>query len=508
MKIHKICVIGAGISGLTTAKIFIEEGYDVTIFEKQSGLGGVWEKSRTYPKLTTQNTKDTYCFSDYPMPESFAEFPTAKQMREYLESYASYFGVINRIHLKTEVTNVYRKSQENEKWVVRIKFEDTQTNLKEEEHIFDFVVICNGTFNVPRVPLITGKEEFIASGGTVLHSSQFNNTSLIQGKRVIVVGFGKSAADIATLAAETAKECSLVFRRALWKIPKRFFNKIVYKDLMMTRFSEMWIPYRKRRGVEKLLHKFGKPLVWAFWRTNEMIVRSHYHLAQMEMLPEVKIDKTLTCTANLAPEGFYEYINSGKIQAIKSSIASFIPNGIELANGEKLNADVVIFGTGFSQNISFLEEKYRNLVMDENGNFRLYRTILNPDVPNLAFIGYNSSFFCPLTSEVAAWWLLEYIKGNLLLPSPSQIHREIDAEFVWIQRNLSKDLPVGVCVSSFGYHHLEDLVEDMGLDLHRQGTKQIQGLMKSINPFAYQKIRQKLKNRNSQQTNYVEIPKR
>lgn len=146
--------------------------------------------------------------------------------------------------------------------------------------------------------------------------------------------------------------------------------------------------------------------------------------------------------------------------------------------------------------------------MNENGDFRLYRTILNPDVPNLAFIGYNSSFFCPLTSEVAAWWLLEYIKGNLLLPSPSQIHQEIDTEFTWIKRNLPKDLPIGTCVLSFSYHHLEDLIEDMGLDLHRKGTKQIQGIMESINPLAYQKIRQKLKNRNPQQTNYVGIPKR
>ncbi|NJL62709.1 MAG: NAD(P)-binding domain-containing protein [Methylacidiphilales bacterium] len=508
MNIHKVCVIGAGISGLTTAKTFIEEGYDVTVFEKQSGLGGVWEKSRTYPKLTTQNTRDTYCFSDYPMPESYSEFPTAKEMREYLESYASYFGVINQIHLKTEVTQVYKEVREEGKWIVRIKFEDNQASLKEEEHIFDFVIICNGTFNVPRVPSITGKEEFIASGGTILHSSQFTNTSLIQGKRVVVVGFGKSAADIANLAAETAKECSLVFRRVMWKIPKRFFNKIIYKDLLMTRFSEIWIPYRKRRGVEKLLHKFAKPLVWAFWRTNETIVRSQFKLDRVGMVPEVKMDKALTCNGNLAPDGFYEYINSGKIQAIKSSITRFLPNGVELANGKKINTDVVIFGTGFTQNISFLQEKYRDLLMNENGDFRLYRTILNPDVPNLAFIGYNSSFFCPLTSEVAAWWLLEYIKGNLLLPSPSQIHQEIDTEFTWIKRNLPKDLPIGTCVLSFSYHHLEDLIEDMGLDLHRKGTKQIQGIMESINPLAYQKIRQKLKNRNPQQNNYVGIPKR
>ncbi|MGB3559114.1 MAG: FAD-dependent oxidoreductase, partial [Geitlerinemataceae cyanobacterium] len=77
MKVNTVCVIGAGVSGLASAKVFLEEGYDITVFEKQKGLGGVWEKSRTYPGLTTQSPRDTYAFPDYPMPVSYPEWPSA-----------------------------------------------------------------------------------------------------------------------------------------------------------------------------------------------------------------------------------------------------------------------------------------------------------------------------------------------------------------------------------------------------------------------------------------------
>lgn len=221
-----------------------------------------------------------------------------------------------------------------------------------------------------------------------------------------------------------------------------------------------------------------------------MVVRSHFQLARYGVLPDIPMNQGLTCTANIAPDNFYEYIKLGKIQSWKTSIARFTANGVELANGKSLEADIVIFGTGFTQNISFLEDKYRNLVMDEEGNFHLYRSIIHPDVPNLGFIGYNSSMFCQLTSEVASWWMLEYIKGNLVLPETWQIYREINTNFRWTQRHLPADFAVGVCVVPFSFHHLEELLEDMGLlGSHHQP---IQGIMECLDPLVYQQVKQKL----------------
>ena len=283
MNIQTVCVIGAGVSGLVAAKTFLEEGFDVTVLEKKPGLGGVWEKSRIYPGVTTQSSRHTYCFTDYPMPDDYPEWPNGEQVQKYLQSYADNFGVSERICFQTEVTNISRKTEKQKNWIVSIKTDD-EDEIKQENLEFDFVLVCNGTFNIPKMPVLAGKEDFIAAGGKILHSSQFNDNSLIKDKRVVIVGYGKSACDIATLAANTAKESTLLFRRSLWKIPKYFFNKIHFEDILMTRFAEIWLSYRKKKGIEKFLHSVGKPLVWSFWRFNELILRKQFSLDNSHLI--------------------------------------------------------------------------------------------------------------------------------------------------------------------------------------------------------------------------------
>src|SRR5512143_3727213 len=90
---NRVCVIGAGIAGLVTAKVLKEDGFDITVFEKHSELGGVWAASRTYLGLRANNPRETYAFSDYPYPETADDFPAAEQVRSYLGSYADHFGL-------------------------------------------------------------------------------------------------------------------------------------------------------------------------------------------------------------------------------------------------------------------------------------------------------------------------------------------------------------------------------------------------------------------------------
>jgi len=99
----KIAIIGAGFAGLSSAKVLKQFGHEVTVFEKESDVGGVWSASRRYPGVTTQNNKGTYHLSDFPMPASYPEFPSGEQVQAYLESYADHFGVTPHLRLNTEV---------------------------------------------------------------------------------------------------------------------------------------------------------------------------------------------------------------------------------------------------------------------------------------------------------------------------------------------------------------------------------------------------------------------
>jgi dimethylaniline monooxygenase (N-oxide forming) len=512
MTIKQVCIIGAGVSGLVSAKVFLEEGYEVTVFEKQQGPGGVWEKSRTYPGLAIQNPRDTYAFSDYPMPSSYPEWPSAEQICTYLESYANHFGVSQRIKFGAEVIKVERKVEDSLGWAVKVKFQNCNQGALEVKYEFDFVIVANGTYGIPHIPTLPGMDKFIASGGQVLHSKDFNNEFSITGKRVVVVGFGKSATDIAAVAANKAKECTLVFRQALWKFPKFFLGLFNIKYIFLTRFAESWMPYHRLQGWEKFLHTIGKPLVWAFWRINETILRLQFPIDKYGLLPDQPMNKLIGCSMGLVPEGFFKYIQEGKIRLEKTAINQFLPEGLELSNGQKLQADVVIFGTGFRQDIPFLEDKYRKCVFDNQGIIHLYRHLIHPKVPQMGFLGYNYSVCAQLSSEIGAHWLLEYAKGNISLPSQQKMLEDVKAELEWRQKDRPYAFVSGACITPFTFHYIDELMQDMGLKTRRQSSIRLVNLMMPADPSVYKNLRQELQSQklstdNSQFNETVEVVK-
>ena len=97
----KVGIIGAGFAGLSTAKVLRAFGFEVTVFEKEPDVGGVWAASRRYPGLTTQNPRTTYALSDFPMPASYPEWPSGQQVQAYLQSYAEHFGLVPFLRMST-----------------------------------------------------------------------------------------------------------------------------------------------------------------------------------------------------------------------------------------------------------------------------------------------------------------------------------------------------------------------------------------------------------------------
>ncbi len=484
-----VCIIGAGVSGLVAAKTFLEEGYNVTIFEKSQELGGVWEKSRTYPGVTTQTPREIYSFSDYPMPQSYPEWPTGEQVNRYLQSYSQFFGVTERIQFNTEVIQVERTLSTSSKWLVTVGL-TAHNSLRIEKYYFDIVLIGNGTCHTPNIPDFPGIDRFINSGGTVFHSSQFNDLNLIRDKRLIVVGFEKSATDIVTLAVNKASECTLIFRQASWKVPRYFLGIINIKNLMLTRFGEMWFRYHKLNGIEKVLHTIGKPIVWAFWRIMERIFRIQFRLDACKLVPEKPIEEMMTCTLSVATRGFYKYVFHGKIHAKKSKNIQFIDDGIKLDDGEKVSADIVILGTGFRQSVPFLEEKYQKHIVDRNGVFHLYRNLIHPDVPQMGFVGYNNSLSCMMSAELGSRWLVEYFKGNLALPSRSKMLEAIHTTLEWRYRERARGLFSGTCVLPFTFHYFDDLMNDLGVRVRQNGS--LSEIVKPLSPSSYKDLKQEL----------------
>jgi cation diffusion facilitator CzcD-associated flavoprotein CzcO len=100
-------------------------------------------------------------------------------------------------------------------------------------------------------------DSFVNAGGEILHSTRFHSTETSRDKRVIVVGYSKSASDIVTVATETAKSAHLVFRGAKWKIP-RYVKGINVKYLLLNRLGEAFIkPEHQHNKMDRFVNKIG-----------------------------------------------------------------------------------------------------------------------------------------------------------------------------------------------------------------------------------------------------------
>ncbi len=473
-----VCVIGAGVSGLVAAKIFSQEGAKVTVFEKEPDLGGVWTPRRVYPSLTTQTPGNQYAFSDFPMPSHYPDWPSAAQVLDYLRRYANQFKIAPLIRYGTTVQRVHQRAGRGSGWSVTVSDPSGTTST----HEFDFVIVCNGTFSTPSRPIIPNEAQFTESGGSVLHSSELVDAQLVAGKRVVVVGFGKSATDIATYATETAREVHLVFRRLIWPVPRFLGGLLHVRYLCTSRLWESLMPPLYPEQKQSWGHRLWRAVPPLCWRGMEKLLARQFGLTESQMRPAHSFGDQITTGFLVSPEGFFDHVKSGKIRTHHATVTRFDNQGVELSNQERLSADVVILGTGFRQELPFLDSDVREIIVDREGRFHLYRYLLNPEIPDLGFVGYNSSLFTPITSELGARWLAAYRFGRMTLPAKETMHDSIESELKIGKavRPLARRF-TAVNVAPYTYHYLDTLLRDLG---HGERVQKLRALIPFLKPFA------------------------
>ena len=477
-----IGIIGAGVSGLVTAKTLAEHGFEVVIFEKETELGGVWISSRRYPNVTTQNTRDTYTFSDFPMPKHYPEWPTGVHIQEYLTNYAKQFGILSSIRFNTKVENAEATANG---WVIK-----TNQGGKLDEVEVDFLVVCNGVFSEPNMPRIQGSELF---KGEIMHSTQFRQEHLdaAKDKKVAVVGFAKSAHDILSQVGNVSEQPICIYREAKWKMP-RIFLGLNFKYLLLHRFGESLFPYRFLYGIHKFLHgAAGKPVTNLIVKGLGKLVATQLKMKKSGLLPDKPFDSIASCSIGLTSDNFYERAAKGEIQLEKGEIKQFEADGVILNNGKKLQTDMVVFATGFRQRVPFFDQSVSTRLVNQKGLFQLYRNVLPVGVANLSFVGYNPSLFTPFTSELAAHYTAQYIKGQLNLPEVEAMKTEVSRHQEWLLQRAPNSHAAGTCVIPFSFHHADELMSDMGLKKRRTNNP-LKEFMAPFNPGIYKGLTQEL----------------
>ena len=455
----KVAVIGGGVSGLAAAKAFDEKGHMVCGFERSHDFGGVWELSRSYPDVQTQSPKDLYCYTDHPMPDDYPEWPKGPQVHAYLHSYADKHDLARLFRLNTAIKSMERRADGAAGWTLTI-----EAGGHEWREDFDFVSICTGQFSEKNIITHPGQDDFVAHGGTVMHSSEYTDPSACKGKDVVVLGGSKSATDIAVNAANNgAKSVRMVYRENVWRVPY-FVGGINFKRLLFMRAQEQQFNQWGKSPLQRIIAAVLKPLVWVNFRGLETLLMAQLKMKKHNMVPKMPIEKDVSCSIPIMTPGLLECLDAGTITPVLGTFDSYTSDGLKLSTGDTVPCDMAILAVGWKLGVPFLPQDYQDKLIEDDGQYRVYRLAVNPDLPDMGFVGFNSSFCTVLSADMIANWLVRYADGQLKnQPTDGAMNENIEMMLNWkrVERPAAK-VYGGLCSAPFHFKHFDELLADMG----------------------------------------------
>lgn len=383
---YRVVVIGAGMAGLTAAEMLKNAGMDFTVYEKADEVGGTWREN-TYPGLYVDVPSRLYEFPFQPHPWS-REFAPAAEIQEYITKVSHCRGLRKFIRFNEEVISAVFGA--DGRWHL--------TTAKGEKDIADAVLFGTGFLRVPILPEIEGRESF---AGPAFHSSQWDHGIALRGKRWAVIGAGASGVQITEALAWEGADVTQFIRRAQWvqireNPPKSWLENFLIR-----------LPPAYRRMQKKAWDNYS---VIDSWRLKpgprREAVRKMYNgfietIRDPELRRKLTPDYHLGCTRiPKSDRNYYEAIQLPNVRIESERISRIVPQGIVLADGRRIDVDVLVFATGYDAHAYMRPTKVtglNGLTIDElwkDGSYA-YRGVALPGFPNL-FVLYGP--FAPVNN--------------------------------------------------------------------------------------------------------------
>ena len=402
-----VAIIGAGQSGLTTCKTFVEKNVNVIVFEK-TNYNGLFNNIVEKDYFKWSSSKFISGFSDFPIPKEYPTWMTINQYINYLNSYKKRFNLDKYIKYNTEVINCIPKK---DKWLITYK---NKNNIK--YIIVDKIIITTGLNSIPKFPKINNYT------GTIFHSDDIYKMSKndwklkFKNKKILILGGGESAFDIGHIVVNNTKKVFFASKNYIEWFPEWGHNNNEFKkcrkikpvyffynypsDTMLT-----YLEYSLPNPVSGLWHNYGR--LFFLGGNNKC---THTHLGK-------KIHDTKLCDITKTPSSlFSKYVvkRTAFMCDINNNLVNIINYPIKFYNKKVItkketvdDVDIIICCTGYKKKFTFIDEKYYKC--------NLIKKIICTKNNNLAFIGFTRPTMGSINNiaEMQSWWTYLYFTNNL-----------------------------------------------------------------------------------------------
>jgi cation diffusion facilitator CzcD-associated flavoprotein CzcO len=390
-------VIGAGISGLTAGKMLGDYAVPYTCFETSDRVGGNWAfgnpngHSSAYRSLHIDTSKHRLSFKDFPMPEDYPDFPHHTQIKAYLDSYADAFGLLDRIEFRNGV--VRAEPRKGGGWAI--------TDQAGATREFELLVVANGHHWDPRTPEFPGHFT-----GESIHSHHYIDPTDpldLREKRILVVGLGNSAADIAVELSGKAlqNQVTLSTRSSAWIVPKYMYGLPADKYFATSPHIPLaW----QRKLVQKMQVLTGSnPELYGLPKPDHKFFEAH---------PTQSVELPLRLgSGDVVPKPDVSWIDGSTVHFVDGTSSDF---------------DVIVYATGYNITFPFFDVTF---ISAPGNRIRLFKRMFRPGLTDVVFMGFAQAVptLFPFV-EAQARLLAAYAVGAYALPDVDEMERVITAD--------------------------------------------------------------------------------
>jgi monooxygenase len=407
-----VLIVGAGISGIGMA-VHLQAalpGHRYALLERRADLGGTWDLFR-YPGIRSDSDMHTLGFSFEPWREQKA-IADGPSILNYLHRIADERGIREHIRFSHHVQSADWDSA-GAHWRVRV----TKGDGSEELIRARFLYLGAGYYDYdePYDPAFAGAADF---AGQIVHPQFWPNDLNYAGKRIVVIGSGATAVTLVPALADAAQAGGgAAHVTMLQRTPTWYFIRPA-EDTMANRLRrvlpETWA-YALTRFKNVRLQNFAFKLA----RRNPGRVKTALMAKIDEAMEGAAFDRAaFTPPYNpweqrlcLVPDGdFFNALRDQRASIVTAHIDRFVPEGVRLADGTVIPADIIITATGLKLAVSGkIAVSIDGVPVKWNEHF-YYKGCMFSNVPNLATVfGYlNASW--TLKADVVSTYVCRVLR--------------------------------------------------------------------------------------------------